>query len=39
VAAEPSVYDRAARRTTVAGVVTMLPVAAILYLMVVKPIP
>jgi uncharacterized membrane protein len=38
-AAEPSIYDRAARRTTVAGVVTMLPVAAILYLMVVKPIP
>jgi uncharacterized membrane protein len=38
-AAESSVYDRAARRTTVAGVVTMLPVAAILYLMVVKPIP
>jgi uncharacterized membrane protein len=38
-AAEPSSYQRAAKRTTVAGVVTMLPVAAILYLMVVKPTP
>jgi uncharacterized membrane protein len=37
-AAEPSVYDQAARRTTLAGVVTMLPVAAILYLMVIKPV-
>jgi uncharacterized membrane protein len=37
--AEPSAYGRAARRTTLAGVVTMLPIAAILYLMVVKPIP
>jgi uncharacterized membrane protein len=39
VAAEPSLYDRAAKRTTLAGVVTMLPVAAILYLMVIKPVP
>jgi uncharacterized membrane protein len=38
-AAEPSLYDRAAKRTTLAGVVTMLPVAAILYLMVIKPVP
>jgi uncharacterized membrane protein len=38
-AAEPSTYDQAARRTTVAGVITMLPVAAILYLMVIKPTP
>jgi uncharacterized membrane protein len=37
--AEPSTYDQAARRTTVAGVITMLPVAAILYLMVIKPTP
>jgi uncharacterized membrane protein len=35
--AEPSAYDRAARRTMLAGVVTMLPVAAIIYLMVIKP--
>jgi uncharacterized membrane protein len=39
VAAEPSLYDRAAKRTTLAGVVTMLPVAAILYLMIIKPVP
>lgn len=38
-AAKPSSYQRAARPTTVAGVVTMVPVAAILYLMVVKPMP
>jgi uncharacterized membrane protein len=38
-AAEPSTYDQAARRTTVAGVITMVPIAAILYLMVIKPIP
>jgi uncharacterized membrane protein len=38
-AAEPSSYQRAARRTMVAGVVTMVPVAAILYLVVVKPMP
>jgi uncharacterized membrane protein len=37
--AEPPGYDQAARRTTVAGVITMLPVAAILYLMVIKPTP
>jgi uncharacterized membrane protein len=39
--AEPgsSAYDRAARRTTVTGVITMVPVAAILYLMVIKPVP
>ena len=35
--AEPSAYQQAARRTTLTGVVTMLPIAAILYLMVVKP--
>jgi uncharacterized membrane protein len=35
--AEASLYDQAARRTTLAGVVTMLPIAAILYLMVIKP--
>jgi uncharacterized membrane protein len=38
-AAEPSIYDQAARRTMAAGVVTMLPIAAILYLMVIKPTP
>jgi uncharacterized membrane protein len=35
--AEPSVYAQAARRTTVTGVITMVPIAAILYLMVMKP--
>jgi uncharacterized membrane protein len=34
---EPSAYDQAARRTMAAGVVTMVPVAAILFLMVIKP--
>jgi uncharacterized membrane protein len=33
------VYTAAARRTSVAGVITMLPVAGILYLMVMKPTP
>jgi uncharacterized membrane protein len=37
--AEPPVYDQAAKRTTVTGVITMLPIAAILYLMVIKPTP
>lgn len=37
--AEPSTYDQAAKRTTLAGVITMLPIAAILYLMVIKPTP
>lgn len=32
-------YDAAARRTTTTGLLTMLPVAAILYLMVLKPVP
>jgi uncharacterized membrane protein len=38
-AAEPAAYERAARRTVVTGVITMVPVAAILYLMVIKPAP
>jgi uncharacterized membrane protein len=37
--AEPSAYDQAAKRTTVSGIITMLPVVAILYLMVIKPTP
>jgi hypothetical protein len=37
--ADPSVYAEAARRTTVTGVITMVPIAAILYLMVIKPTP
>jgi hypothetical protein len=37
--ADPAAYASAARRTTVTGVVTMLPAAAILYLMVLKPTP
>jgi uncharacterized membrane protein len=37
--AEQSVYAEAARRTMVTGVITMLPIAAILYLMVIKPTP
>jgi len=37
--AEPSAYAQAARRTTVTGVITMVPIAAILYLMVIKPTP
>jgi uncharacterized membrane protein len=37
--AEPSVYSEAARRTTVTGIITMVPIAAILYLMVIKPTP
>lgn len=36
---EPAAYAAAARRTTVTGIVTMLPAAAILYLMVLKPTP
>jgi uncharacterized membrane protein len=38
-AAEPSAYDRAAKRTMVTGAITMVPIAAILYLMVIKPTP
>jgi uncharacterized membrane protein len=37
--ADPSAYAQAARRTTVTGVITMVPIAAILYLMVMKPTP
>ena len=37
--AEPTVYDQAAKRTTLTGIITMLPIAAILYLMVIKPTP
>jgi uncharacterized membrane protein len=37
--AEPSVYAEAARRTTVTGIITMVPIAAILHLMVIKPTP
>jgi len=36
---EPSDQAQAARRTTVTGVITMVPIAAILYLMVIKPNP
>jgi uncharacterized membrane protein len=32
-------YEAAARRTRITGLLTMLPVAAILYLMVMKPAP
>jgi uncharacterized membrane protein len=35
--AEPSVYAQAARRSMVTGAITMVPIAAILYLMVIKP--
>jgi uncharacterized membrane protein len=34
-----SAYEAAARRTRTTGLLTMLPVAAILYLMVLKPTP
>ena len=37
--ADRPAYERAARRTMVTGVTTMVPVAAILYLMVMKPMP
>jgi uncharacterized membrane protein len=37
--AEPSAYAHAARRTTATGLITMVPIAAIVYLMVVKPSP
>jgi uncharacterized membrane protein len=37
--AEGSVYEQAARRTTVTGVITVIPIAVILYLMIVKPTP
>ena len=37
--AEASVYDQAAKRTIITGIITMVPMAAILYLMVVKPTP
>jgi uncharacterized membrane protein len=36
---EPGVYAAAVRRTTVTGLITMVPIAAILYLMVMKPTP
>jgi uncharacterized membrane protein len=36
-AADPAAYGAAARRTMVTGLITMVPVAAILYLMVMKP--
>jgi uncharacterized membrane protein len=39
IGADPAAYERAARRTTMTGVLTMVPIAAILYLMVVKPTP
>jgi uncharacterized membrane protein len=32
-------YEAAARRTRMTGLLTMLPIAAILYLMVLKPTP
>ena len=35
----PEAYAEAARRTTMFGILTMLPIAAILYLMVIKPAP
>jgi uncharacterized membrane protein len=38
-ATEPGSYEAALRRTTITGVLTMVPVAAILYLMVMKPTP
>lgn len=37
--ADPSEYSRAARRTMTTGVATMVPIAVILYLMVIKPTP
>jgi uncharacterized membrane protein len=37
--ADTTAYQAAARRTTIAGLLTMVPVAAILYLMVMKPTP
>jgi uncharacterized membrane protein len=37
--ADASEYARAAHRTTTTGLITMLPIAAILYLMVMKPTP
>ena len=36
---DPAVYEAAARRTLTTGLLTMAPVAAILYLMVMKPTP
>jgi uncharacterized membrane protein len=36
---DPAVYEAAARRTTMTGLLTMVPVAVILYLMVMKPTP
>ncbi|HEX5949552.1 MAG TPA: hypothetical protein VFZ96_00995 [Actinomycetota bacterium] len=35
--AEPTEYAAAARRTMVSGTVTMVPIAAIVYMMVLKP--
>lgn len=37
--ADDPAYERAARRTTLTGILTMVPVAAILYMMVMKPTP
>lgn len=37
--ADPAAYEAAARRTRTTGLLTMLPVAGILYLMVLKPTP
>jgi uncharacterized membrane protein len=36
---DPATYEAAARRTMMTGLLTMVPVAAILYLMVIKPTP
>ena len=36
---DPAAYEAAARRTRTTGFLTMLPVAAILYLMILKPTP
>jgi uncharacterized membrane protein len=36
---EPSAYAAAVQRTTVTGLLTMVPIAAILYMMVMKPTP
>jgi hypothetical protein len=37
--ADASAYARAANRTTMTGVIAMVPIAAILYVMVIKPTP
>jgi hypothetical protein len=36
---EPGAYAAAVRRTTMTGLITMVPIAAILYMMVMKPTP